>query len=179
MNRMSMIISAACLLAATSLTGCGVTEAYEASKLKPAQMSFDTIRNADYGSKPPANYQDIVKAAISRTLLDPTSPLFTFNGEPEKGFIMESERLGTYESFGWRVCGSVNAKNKFGGYVGDNLFIVIMRGSDVMQIVTGSTSSATPTQALRGYGIEEACRRTIEGVLAQEASQTSTPPAQQ
>lgn len=179
MNRLSMIISTACLLAATSLTGCGVTEAYEASKFKPAQMSFDTIRNADYGSKPPANYQDIVKAAISRTLLDPTSPLFTFNGEPEKGFIMESERLGTYESFGWRVCGSVNAKNKFGGYVGDNPFIVIMRGSDVMQIVTGSTSSSDSTAWLRAYGMIEGCSRTIEGVLAQEVIQPETSPSQQ
>lgn len=51
--------------------------------------------------------ENIIKASIKKDLIDPESAIFTF----KKG---KSEKV---------YCGTVNSKNRFGGYVGDKRFV--------------------------------------------------------
>jgi hypothetical protein len=57
-----------------------------------------------------AGERSTVEAAVTRTLKDPTSPIF--------GSIVG----GIDRSGGRYACGFVNAKNSFGGYTGDTPF---------------------------------------------------------
>lgn len=96
----------ACLLAIIS-AGCAV-------RLTPEQ-----IASADYGPKP-ENYQDIVKSLLTKSLFDPESARYEFQ-ELRKGYMQ-----GDPPKFGWAVCGTVNAKNRFGGYVGRQAYFVLI-----------------------------------------------------
>lgn len=58
----------------------------------------------------PANYQEIIKAQLGRTLIDPYSAVYRFS-QPEK-YVAEGK-------FGQFVLVGLNAKNRYGGYVGE------------------------------------------------------------
>jgi hypothetical protein len=112
-----------CLLFMTSsiailLSGC-------ASAPDPRQ-----IQDADYGPYP-SNYEEIIKSHIGKQLYDPYSAVWTFNA-PVKGW----NRLGELK-FGWALCGTVNAKNRFGGYVGAKPFYVMLHYGKVVQETMG------------------------------------------
>ena len=94
------------------------------------------IANADYGS-PPIQYEEIIKAYYAERLIDPTSPLYTFD-EPRKSWIKSSAMYGTEQTFGWRVCGTVNAKNRMGGYTGRKPFFALFRDGQLVFINDGS-----------------------------------------
>lgn len=57
----------------------------------------------------PSDYQQQISNYLGRNLLDPYSAMYRYS-IPEK-FVYDG-------NFGYRVLGSVNAKNRFGGYVG-------------------------------------------------------------
>jgi hypothetical protein len=79
-----------------------------------ARPSVQQVATADYG-QPPSNYQESIRGRISPSLFDPYSAVYQF-AAPVRKWTRESP----FESFrpGWAVCGTVNAKNRFGGYVG-------------------------------------------------------------
>jgi hypothetical protein len=54
----------------------------------------------------PPNYREQIDADFARTLKDPDSRKIVYQGNP----------------YGSLVCGTVNARNSFGGYVGQQLF---------------------------------------------------------
>ena len=58
----------------------------------------------------PPDYQQQIKNQLSKGLFDPYSAMYAYS-VPEK-FVYKGK-------FGYRVLGSVNAKNRFGGYVGE------------------------------------------------------------
>ena len=131
------------------------------------QIPPDVIANADYGSAPPENYEDIIKAEFAQTLIDPTSPIYRF-GSPMKGYTKGSSIYGTQQTFGWRVCGTVNSKNRFGGYVGKVPFFVLFRDGHIAKMVVGKITSNEYGINLHNSAINEACARTAGQVTPVE-----------
>jgi len=78
----------------------------------------DQFAAADYGPYP-SNYENMIKEYYSKQLIDPYSAVFTF-GRPQKAWNGLGGGL-----FGWVVCGTMNAKNRFGGYVGAKHYYVL------------------------------------------------------
>jgi hypothetical protein len=101
---MKKIIIAVFLIAL--LSGC------TAGRPTPAQLATE-----DFGPYPD-NYEEITKNYISKDFYDPYSAVFVMN-KPTKALT-----IGQRSRFAWVVCGTVNAKNRFGGYVGAKPFYV-------------------------------------------------------
>jgi hypothetical protein len=107
------------------LSGC-------AAPITDAQMA-----NADFGPYP-KNYQAIIKRDLAPSLIDPTAPLYTF-GKPEK-----LGRAGNPPLFGWRVCGTLNSKNRMGGYGGPSQYYVLIRDGHVADDLIGDSTDDNP-----------------------------------
>lgn len=103
------------------------------------------IATADYGPAPSGDYRQQIRDWFAGTLIDPTSPLYTFD-TPFKGYTKDSPLYGTKLEFGWVVCGTVNAKNRMGGYTGRDVFFSLFRDNRLKFVATG-------------YDAEEACAR--------------------
>lgn len=84
----------------------------------------EEIRAANYGP-PPANYQATIKADFNKLLIDPTSPIYTFD-KPFKSYT-----AGQPATYGWTICGTLNSKNRMGGYTGAAPFYVIFRHGQI------------------------------------------------
>jgi len=119
-------------------------------------ISPEQIAHADYGPPPPKNYQALIKQDFATILIDPTSPLYTFS-KPSKGYFKESA-MGTTQMFGWRVCGTVNSKNRMGGYSGAAPFIVLFRDGKIAQKYIGESDAAREGLFINP-AIAEACNR--------------------
>jgi len=138
-------VSLTCLIA---LTGCATP------------ISKEKIANADYGLPPSENYQEVVKASFAQILIDPTSPIYEFSGTPYKGYVEQSVMLNLPEGFGWKVCGTVNSKNRMGGYSGSIQFFALMRGDNVIQRALGEVPSPrSGGLSFRNNSINAACMR--------------------
>ena len=103
------------------VSGCG---------LKEPTLEQQAAWEAESGAFP-ENYQDIVKRHFYNTLFDPYSAHYDFQGEPYCGY-MRSPLLG-YEH-GWVGSVSVNAKNRFGAYVGARMWLYIIRNGSLIKI---------------------------------------------
>ncbi len=114
--------------------------------------SQEKLLSANYGSPPPSNYQEIIKNRISRTLIDPTSPKYEF-APPSQGYTKKSALFNTSEQFGWRVCGNVNAKNKFGGYKGREPFFTLFKDGQLVTLIQGDNE-------FRAGFVADACSRS-------------------
>ncbi len=100
------------------LVGCG---------LKSPPSSTELI-SANFGSYP-ENYQEIIIRHFGRSLFDPYSAVYEFS-TPRKAYIYNFEYI-----YGWGVIGTLNAKNRFGGYVGAKPFNVLIRDGRVINEV--------------------------------------------
>ncbi|WP_298439215.1 hypothetical protein [Geobacter sp.] len=108
-------------VALISLTGCAAIH-------KP---SPEEVKNANYGSYP-REYQEVIKSYFEQTLIDPYSAVYSRWRGPSKGYMYDI--TGAY--FGYRVCVDVNAKNRMGGYTGNQpYFFVIVNGTRVFRIL--------------------------------------------
>jgi hypothetical protein len=121
-------------------------------------ISQERITSADYGSAPSDNYEAIIKERVSKILIDPTSPIYEFN-KPRKGYTRQSPTFHTQESFGWMVCGTVNSKNRFGGYVGRVPFFALFRGDTIVEFMTGEITDNKYGLNLLNSNIENVCNR--------------------
>ena len=95
---------------------------------------------------------------MAKSLIDPTSPLYEFDA-PRKGYTKASGTFGTSERFGWRVCGTVNSKNRFGGYTGRAPFFALFRGGRLVTLLVGEISRDTVN--ILNASIIGACNRTV------------------
>lgn len=66
----------------------------------------------EYFTECPPDYKQQIENQLSRGLFDPYSAVYRY-GVPEK-FVYKG-------NFGYRVFASVNAKNRYGGYVGEQV----------------------------------------------------------
>jgi hypothetical protein len=97
----------------------------------------EVMEHADYGPYP-KNYQAIIKHDFTPLLIDPTSPLYTYT-KPVK-----MARRGNPPTFGWRVCGTVNSKNRMGGYSGASQFYALIRDGQVVDQLIGDPTDDNP-----------------------------------
>lgn len=121
-------------------------------------ISAEKIQNADYGPQPPQNYKEIIAGVIGKSLIDPMSAVYELD-EPRKGYTKNSLSYGTTEQFGWRICGTVNSKNRFGGYVGRTPVFILMRGESVTSFIIGAVSDETMSNQMKNNSIAGACNR--------------------
>jgi hypothetical protein len=76
----------------------------------------------------------MAESAISAKLKDPYSAHFTW----PYGFRYGTLRVGSYSVTGWIICGLVNAKNSYGGYVGNNSAVAIISHGSVVDAAVES-----------------------------------------
>ncbi|EIX9252131.1 TPA: hypothetical protein MAQ12_003925 [Klebsiella pneumoniae] len=84
------------------------------------------LSRADYG-KLPDNYQEIIKGSMSARLKDPYSARYDFN-EPFKGWC----KSGFTTYYGWLVPFTLNAKNSYGGYVGNKSYLYLVNKNNAI-----------------------------------------------
>lgn len=92
-----------------------------------ARPKSEMILSADYGPYPD-NYEQIIKDHYSTKLFDPYSAVYTFNAKPRRDY----DRVSSGVQFGWVVCGTINGKNRFGGYVGVQPFYTLIKNGRVI-----------------------------------------------
>jgi len=111
---MRIIVSLVFMLGFFLLPGCSTP------------YSREELAELDYGPYPSDGYEERIKDHFKGRLIDPTSPIYTFT-QPVKRWHGGVVIFGIERGYGWRVCGTVNAKNRFGGYTGAQLFYVLIR----------------------------------------------------
>jgi hypothetical protein len=121
-------------------------------------ISEEKLRTADYGTQPSANYKELVATRVSPMFIDPMSAVFQLS-EPRKGYTKRSPIMGTEENFGWQVCGTVNAKNRFGGYVGAVPLFVLFHDDKIVEVILGEQAPKAPNVSMTNIAIEAACNR--------------------
>ncbi|PKN20913.1 MAG: hypothetical protein CVU71_03800 [Deltaproteobacteria bacterium HGW-Deltaproteobacteria-6] len=77
----------------------------------------------------PTNYEQAIKNIVNPHLVDPYSAVYTFN-KPSSGRNTMSGVI-----YGWHVCGTVNAKNRMGGYSGANPFYAMIKNDTVVRFI--------------------------------------------
>lgn len=101
----------------------------------------EQVRAANTGPYP-TKYEQIVKDNFATSLFDPYSAVYSFTRTPTKGYggnPMDGARIG------WIVCGTVNAKNRLGGYVGAKPFVaIISNGTVIHREVDTPTAARCP-----------------------------------
>ena len=112
-----------------------------------SRPSPEQINSADCGPFP-SNYQELIKGALNPSLLDPYSAIYSF-AEPQKGW----NNMGSEPIYGWTVCGTVNAKNRFGGYVGIRPFYSMINNGVVVRFI--SEAMTIPDSVFWGFWSHE------------------------
>ena len=125
-----------------SLVGCSIGPT-------PAQL-----RNADFGPPPSEGYKENIKSAFDLILFDGASARYRFS-KPVKSYLRAAPVYGTSLTFGWRVCGLVNAKNRFGGYVGWRRFFTFFYDDAIVFKIMGGD------EGMNDANIDGACARTV------------------
>ncbi len=110
---MKKIMASAILAASTlALTGC--------APKPPSQVEIST---ANYGSLP-GDYQQQIKNYMNSILKDPESARYTFE-RPFKAYSQDGSLSSTNGGvrYGYVAGVQVNAKNSYGGYTGNQLYV--------------------------------------------------------
>ena len=102
---MQKIIPLFCLV--LTLAGCAATSIPSA-----------TLANADYGPLP-QNYETNIKSFLSQSLRDPYSAVIQLSDPQQIWVELDNNKFW----FGYAIVASVNAKNGFGAYTGDEYYV--------------------------------------------------------
>jgi hypothetical protein len=89
----------------------------------------EQLRNADYGTYP-INYEDVVKNYMQRRLKDPSSATYRFTGSPKSMYA--GGMLAGGIKYGYGICSYINARNSFGGYVGEKLTFFLIKNQEIV-----------------------------------------------
>jgi len=120
MKKLSLAFVIGIVLALAGCAGMG----------RPTEQQLAT---ADYGPQiTQAEAQQKIIAYFKRTLLDPGSAILrTDTRDPQKHWM--SDNLGNYH-YGYATNASINAKNAYGGYVGETLYVFIFYRGEIFRI---------------------------------------------
>ena len=77
---------------------------------------------------PPEDYESQIRDYFRPSLLDPYSAVYEAR-KPVRGW--ERDNDGVMRVF-WAVCGTVNSKNRFGGYVGQRPFLTMFNQARII-----------------------------------------------
>ena len=90
----------------------------------------EQIDNADYGPFP-MNYQQIVESALKANLFDPYSAVISVRS-PERRYFKTP--FSSEAKFGWGNYATMNAKNRYGAYVGEKKYIYLIKDGRVVEL---------------------------------------------
>ena len=116
------------ILLALLMAGC-------ASHLSPSQMA-----EGDYGELSP-NYKEAIKTHMQTLFYDPESARYRYEKEPVKGYAYVPNDAPKLE-FGYIVDAHINAKNRLGGYTGEDTYQFLVK-HDTAWMLHWWTSSGT------------------------------------
>jgi len=108
------------------LLGCGI-----AHNVMRSQM-LETATEADYGSPPPANHQELERQIILDSLKDPDSAKFEFGSVTRD--VIPSGFFNPKPILVWKTYVRVNTKNSYGGYTGFNRWYFAWRDGQVIAV---------------------------------------------
>lgn len=108
------IVSAAVI--ALSVAGCATNAQIQDQAFENYKRTLPE-QNADYGTYP-SDYQDLIRSYMVKTLKDPDSVRYTDFTTPRKEHAIENKKA----IYGYSACVLVNAKNSYGGYVGNQQY---------------------------------------------------------
>lgn len=141
MNKSRLIIAAALTV---TLSGCIQTRQNALDNLRTASIDLVKIYAAEMGAYAERHGQEQASAkgmeSVKRQLKDPESVRF------------QKTRLSAYAG-GLVLCGEVNAKNSFGGYVGFRRFVAGATSATTWEADRRHPDSAAASNA----GITDAC----------------------
>lgn len=107
------------------------------------QPSQQDLNSADYGELP-SDYKKQIVAYFDKNLLDPFSAIYVYC-EPFKTWMGKAVGpIGKREAnftYGWALCGEVNAKNRFGGYVGGMQFFAFFSDGNLQMVYEKAMAS--------------------------------------
>ena len=95
-------------------------------------LTPEQLTGADYGVYP-TDYQDVIKRYMNDFLIDPYSARYEFLKGPTRAW---HDDFGDIR-FGYAVCAGINAKNRFGGYVGMKPFFFMLHNGVVVRHLEG------------------------------------------
>ena len=123
------------LMFCLGLVGCATTPLEPIAKpvVKPIPTQ-EELAKMDYGKPISIDYQTIIKDYFSKNLKDPFTAHYQF-AEPQPYWYRDSQMMGGKEYVGYAVIVLVNAKNGFGGYVGDKQYAFIFRDDLIIKVV--------------------------------------------
>ena len=90
----------------------------------------------------PTNYKKIIKDIYNTWLFDPYSAVYAFEDVLRYTHLWGEERTWRgkieFDVIGWGVYGTLNSKNRFGGYVGAHTFFAMFTGDNPIFLYDGS-----------------------------------------
>lgn len=105
------------------------------------QPTAQEIQGANYGSTPNlGDYKQVIKDSIGASLIDPYSAVYKFYDALAKGYQVFWSRSDKDWKVMYGYCGfvEVNAKNRFGAYVGEKLYSFIINDKNVLTYTSSS-----------------------------------------
>ena len=90
----------------------------------------DQIDSADYGPFP-MNYKQIVEDALKANLFDPYSAVISVRS-PERKYFKTA--FSSEVKFGWGNYVTMNAKNRYGAYVGERKYIYLIKDGQIIEL---------------------------------------------
>jgi len=105
-----------------------VVVAFLAGCVKPLPQT--EIDSADYGPFP-MNYQQVVEGALKANLFDPYSAVISVRS-PERRYFKGPFSSGA--KFGWGNYATLNAKNRYGAYVGEKRYIYLIKNGEIIEL---------------------------------------------
>lgn len=122
----------------------------------------------DFGPEPDwSRFHAIAEEGIKARLVDPDSAKFTWPWAPQKGGFKPILEPWVY---GYYTCGTVNSRNRMGGYNGSRTFIVAVKYDRVIYVDFGGDN---------GFGlVDDTCKKALQqGVFAPAPSLSAGPSA--
>src|ERR1044072_1753603 len=97
--------------------------------------------NADWGAYPD-NYEEVIKGYFAASLKDPSSVIYNAISKPQKEFTIKGRVPVDPKNealYGYSSCVSFNAKNSYGGYVGNRIFWFLIHNGEIVNVIDTST----------------------------------------
>ena len=95
-----------------------------------AKPTPEELSSADYGP-PPSNPEAIIHSIIGPRLVDPDSAKYSLSVPVKGGNDISGKR-----AYGWRVCGMINSKNRFGGYSGPKPIFAMIYNDRIIRLLS-------------------------------------------
>jgi hypothetical protein len=91
-----------------------------------------TFRGCYYRTPLTVDYRAVIKDWLDKNLKDPHSAVVEYPYKPVQGWIRTAPIQGSQLIMGWKIPVRVNAKNSFGAYVGNRVYLFIFRDNRIV-----------------------------------------------